>query len=64
MKYQIENKREWITKETWEGVQERSEQNYSIQNVKGSVNEFKRLTTPRIMLDEKNARRDKRAYAD
>ena len=44
-----ENKKEWITEEIWANVEEiaKIRTNYSVQNLKGSLNESKRITTIR-----------------
>ena len=44
MKYQGGNRKEWITEETLESVEERSRirAKYSIKNLKGSRNESKK----------------------
>ena len=41
-----------------------SEINYSIQNLKGSENESKKSTMHTVKIVKKNARRNKRAFAD
>ena len=49
LKYQVVNKKESINESTLASVEEpTSEKNYSIQNLKGSENESKNLSTPKI----------------